>query len=124
MESSYWKVRYGPEPFEEEAECVAGIMKHALKRCKLQGFLQDAEVFIVKSVVPSNASADDWTDVVALVKLVDSKPEAMLRTRLSEVCLKHKELFANECTYTPLLEAEYDQLTAEYGDAGCSYDKV
>ena len=111
MQSSYWRINYGPEAFEEETECVATILDKALKRTKRQGYVIDAAVFILRSKDPN---PDDWEDVKALVKYDDVTTALNLRAIITAAFPKHASLFATDCQYDALNQAEYELLMVEY----------
>ena len=111
MQSSYWRINYGPEAFGEEAECVATILAKALRRTKRQGYVLDAAVFILRSKDPN---PNDWEDVKALVKYHDDTTGWNLRTVITAAFPKHAALFATDCHYDALNQAEYELAMVEY----------
>ena len=60
------------------------------------------------------ADPDDWKDVVAPVKAPEDTTLWNLRMLLKLAYIKHESLFANDCCYEPLAEAQFGQLVQEY----------
>ena len=111
MQSSYWRINYGPEAFGEEAECVATILAKALKRTKRQGYVLNAAVFILRS---KNPNPDDCEDVKALVKYHEDTTAVNLRAIITAAFPQHATLFADDCRYDPLNRTEYRLFMVEY----------
>ena len=111
MQSQYWRISYGPEPYEEESNCAARFIGKALKRAKLQGYVLDSVVFILRSPDPN---PDDWEDVKALVKYHEDTTAVNLRAIITAAFPQHATLFSADCRYDPLNRAEYELFMVEY----------
>ena len=120
LASSYWKIHYGPEAYDEETDHVAGVINSRLTRLKSKGFVEHALVYILKSEDPNgqltnlSADPDDWKDVVALVKVVNDTTAWNLRMLLTSGKTKHELLFDHDCRYEALQFEQFEQLMVEY----------
>ena len=119
MQSSYWKIQYGPETHDDETEHVAHVINKALRRLRLHGFVQHVWVYILKSQHSNEGFAqhsvrlDNQKDVVALVKVADDTTLLHLRMRLTLACIKYESLFKDACRYEPLEQTQFHQLMQE-----------
>ena len=120
MQSSYWRIHYRSKSYDEDTDRVAHAIDKTLKRCKLEGFVEYALLYIVNSEDAANgvftqpsAEPDDWKDVVALVKTRNDTTLWNLRMVLKLSYKEHESLFANDCRYEPLSQAQIEQLIQE-----------
>ena len=120
LASSYWKIHYGPEAYDEETDHVAGVINSRLMRLKSKGFVEHVLVYILKSEDPNgeltnlSADPDDWKDVVALVKVVNDTTDWSLRMLLTAANTKHELLFNHDCRFEALQQSQFEQLTVDY----------
>ena len=121
LASSYWKIHYGPEAYDEETDHVAGVINNKLMRLKSKGHVEHVLVYILKSEDPTgqltnlSADPDDWKDVVALVKVVNDTTDWNLRMRLTSGNTKHGWLFNHDCRFEALQQSQFEQLMVVYG---------
>ena len=121
LASSYWKIHYGPEAYDEETDHVTEVINNRLMRLKSKGHVEHVLVYILKSEDPTgelanlSADPDDWKDVVALVKTVNDTTAWNLRTLLTSGKTKYELLFDHDCRYEALQQSQFEQLMVEYG---------
>jgi hypothetical protein len=126
MQSRYWYIDYGPEAYEEEAYCVADMIKKALKLVVRSGHGLASAVYTTYVANPyfddQTDAEKDWLEVIGLIELEKECTLDAFRDCITSVCSKHPQratLIRDDCDVRALDKTQYDRIGEKHAGDKC-----